>query len=195
MSLLTNSEAQYSVVAKCLHWLSALAVVFLFALGLWMVGLDYYHAWYQKAPSLHIGVGVSLVLLTLVRLLYRSAYSYPKPIAGNGSGRKLVVVAKAVHGSLYALLLVLFATGYLIVTAEGEPLSVFGLIEVPAVIRSDTNLQDQAGELHEWLAFVLIGLAAIHGCAALWHHFKNRDNTLLRMVSRAKPDRDRASTG
>lgn len=103
------------------------------------------------------------------------------------------MAAKVVHVCLYVLLLVLFISGYLIVTAEGEPLAIFGLVEVPALVISGSNIQDQAGEVHEWLAFGLIGLTVIHGSAALWHHFNSRDNTLLRMVSRADPNRDHSS--
>lgn len=184
MAFFTCGAGQYSSFAKWLHWLTAVAVAFLFALGLWMVGLDYYHEWYQKAPTLHIGLGVSLALLTLLRLVYRSVHSYPPPIAD--AGRLSTIGAKAAHIGLYFLLLLLFATGYFIVTAEGESLSVFGLFEIPAFALGGDNVQDQAGEIHKWSSYVLVGLAAGHSGAALWHHFVMRDNTLLRMISRAR---------
>lgn len=185
MSLLKNSDMQYSSAAKWLHWLTAIAVVFLFASGLWMVGLDYYHKWYQRAPNLHMSIGVLLALLTMVRLIYRSIYPYPRPV---GATFGLRLVAKVVHVSLYLFLFVLFITGYFVVTAKGENLSVFGFFELPALIQSEDNLQDKVGNIHEWVAFMLIGLASVHGCAALWHHFVRRDNTLLRMVYKAKAE-------
>lgn len=187
MSFLACNDAQYSSVAKGLHWLTALAVVFLFALGLWMVRLDYYHEWYQRAPALHMGVGVALALLTLLRLGYRGIHSYPQPVPG--TGRTSVIGAKAAHAGLYFLLLFLSATGYFIVTAEGESLSVFGLFDIPAVVYSGNNLQDRAGELHKWSSYLLVGLALAHGGAALWHHFVVRDDTLLRMISKAREGR------
>lgn len=179
-----NNDRQYSAVAKGFHWLTAVMVVFLFALGLWMVGLDYYHEWYQKAPNLHMSTGVALALLTLFRLLYKSVYAYPRPLVGTPPG--LHFVAKVVHVALYLLLLGLFVSGYLIVTAEGEALPVFGIADIPAVVHSDDNLQDLMGEIHEWVAYVLIGMTVIHGGAALWHHFWMRDDTLLRMLTKAK---------
>lgn len=184
MSWLKNSGGQYSAVAKGFHWLTAFVVVILFALGLWMVELGYYHEWYQKAPNLHMSIGVILALLTLLRLLYRSIYAYPPPLVGTPP--KLQLVAKSVHIGLYLLLLGLFTTGYLIVTAEGDALPVFGLVHIPAIVHSDDNLQDQMGEIHEWVAYVLIAVTIIHGGAALWHHFWGRDDTLLRMLTKAK---------
>lgn len=188
MAWLKSSANQYAALAKWLHWLSAVAVVGLFALGLWMVDLSYYHTWYQTAPELHVSVGVCLGLLTLLRLLYRALYPYPPAIAGGARGQ--VVAAKAAHVSLYLLLLALLISGYLIVTAEGEPLSVFGVVHLPALLNSDNNLQDSAGQLHEWLAYAVMILAAIHSAAALYHHYVIRDNTLLRMVTRGKAPKE-----
>lgn len=184
MAWLKSTPSQYAALAKWLHWLSAVAVVGLFALGLWMVDLSYYHQWYVTAPELHVSIGICLGLLTLLRLLHRTLYPYPPAIAGGGRGQ--VIAAKAAHISLYLLLLALLVSGYFIVTAEGEPLSVFGMVHLPALLNSDDNLQDSAGRLHEWLAYAVMVLAAVHSAAALYHHFVIRDNTLRRMVTRAK---------
>lgn len=182
MSWLNNSAFAYSLLAKLFHWLTAAMVVGLFALGFWMVGLTYYHEWYQRAPDIHISIGVGLALLTLFRLLYRSICKYPPPLAV--SSVTLVRASKLVHIGMYVLLLTIFASGYLIVTAEGEPLPVFGMVQIPAIFHSRNNLQDKAGVWHEWAAYLLIGLASIHALAALYHHFWLKDATLSRMVTR-----------
>ena len=57
-----------------IHWLSALTVIGLFGLGLWMVALDYYDTWYTRGPALHESVGILLLLLTLVRLVWRRTH-------------------------------------------------------------------------------------------------------------------------
>jgi cytochrome b561 len=186
MSLFKNSNVQYSVLAKMLHWLTAITVVFMFALGLWMAELDYYHAWYQRGPALHMGIGVTLALVTVLRLIYRVGSKYPEPLPS--IPKRMQLAAHLAHAGLYGLLFVLFITGYFIVTAEGDPLSVFGLFEIPALINNKNNLQDWLGEVHEWVASILIILALIHGGAALWHHFKLRDGTLLRMITKAKQE-------
>lgn len=184
MSILRNNDQQFSLLAKSIHWLSALLVVFLFALGLWMTDLDYYSDWYQKGPNLHIGIGVCLAVVTIFRLIYRATAPFPKPVPGTTPA--VALAGKAAHLGLYVLLIILFISGYLIVTAEGEALDVFGWFTIPSLFTSENNLQDTAGEIHEWLAFTLIGLASLHAAAALWHHFKLHDATLMRMITRAK---------
>lgn len=54
----------------------------MFALGLWMVELDYYDAWYKKAPDLHRGVGVLVLLVFFARLLLRFLNPPPRQLVG-----------------------------------------------------------------------------------------------------------------
>ena len=62
---LRNSSSRYGAVSIFLHWFIALAVFGLFALGLWMVGLDYYDPWRKEAPDLHKSIGLTLLAVML----------------------------------------------------------------------------------------------------------------------------------
>jgi cytochrome b561 len=73
-------------------------------------------------------------------------------------------------------------SGYLISTADGRAVEVFGWFSIPATLSGLENQEDIAGEIHEWLAFTLIGLVMLHALAATKHHFINRDATLKRML-------------
>jgi len=84
---------------------------------------------------------------------------------------------------LYALLTMLMLSGYLISTADGRGIPVFGLFSLPAGISGLPNQADIAGKLHEWLAFSLIALTILHLLAALKHHLVDRDQTLKRMLN------------
>ena len=66
-----NSPRGWGLTSITLHWLSAIAVIGLFALGWWMTGLDYYDAWYHRAPWWHKSVGMVLLGLTLARVVWR----------------------------------------------------------------------------------------------------------------------------
>lgn len=83
-------------------------------------------------------------------------------------------------------MLVVMTSGYLISTAEGRGVSVFGWFEVPAVISDLPNQATLAGNIHWYSALLLILLAAGHALAALKHHFIDRHDTLTRML---KPKR------
>ncbi len=179
---LRNSSSRYGWVSIVLHWGIALAVFGLFALGLWMVGLGYYDPWRKAGPDLHKSIGLTLFLFMLIRLGWRFV-SPPPPPPPNHS-RFIRIAAKLGHAFLYLdLFLVMFA-GYLISTAEGVGIPVFGLFEVPALISGLPNQADVAGEVHLYLAWTLVIFAVLHGLAALKHHFLDRDATLVRMLGR-----------
>ena len=173
-----NTADSYGHVSIALHWLVALAVFSLFALGLWMVELEYYDAWYQRAPALHKSTGIALFGVMLLRLGWRWSNPRPRP-QGTSLERKAASLA---HVAMYILLYALMLSGYLISTADGRAIEVFGLFSVPATLSGIENQEDIAGEIHELLAFTLMALVALHTLAALKHHFIDRDRTLMRML-------------
>ncbi|UTW06237.1 cytochrome b [Pseudomonas benzenivorans] len=177
-----NSADRYGLVSILLHWLVALAVFGLFGLGYWMVGLDYYSAWYKTAPELHKSFGLLLFAVMLGRMLWRRLS--PPPASLPSHGRLTRLGSKFGHALLYLGLFVLMISGYLISTAEGRGIEVFGLFEVPATASSIPNQTDVAGLVHEYLAWALVVFAGIHALAALKHHFIDHDATLLRMLGR-----------
>lgn len=178
-----NSPTGYGLLSILMHWLVALTVFALFGLGLWMVELDYYSSWRHTAPNLHKSLGLSLFAVMFLRLLWR--FVSPLPAALGTYSRTTRMGAKLGHGVLYLGLFALMFAGYLISTADGRGISVFGLFAVPATITSITDQEDVAGVVHQYLAWGLVLFAALHALAALKHHFIDRDVTLLRMLGRA----------
>ena len=67
----TNTPERYGVISAAFHWLSAIIVYGMFALGLWMVTLSYYDGWYHKEPELHKKLGVLLFAFCGVSYLHR----------------------------------------------------------------------------------------------------------------------------
>ncbi len=179
MRLRSRSD-NWGALLIALHWLSAVAVYGLFALGLWMTGLSYYDPWYHRAPDYHRSIGVLLLLATALRLAWRLIDGRPRELPEHLEWERLV--AKIVHSLLYLLLFAVMVSGYLISTAEGRGIEVFGWFELPATLYGIEGQEDIAGEIHLALAWGLVGLALLHGIAALKHHFIDRDRTLKRML-------------
>ena len=86
------------------------------------------------------------------------------------------------HWGFYPLLLALMVSGYLMSTADGRPIEVFDWFSVPALIH-DKGMEKTAGEIHELLADITMGLVIVHTLAALKHHFWDRSRVLARMWS------------
>ena len=61
--MLKNTHDGYGWLSIVLHWLTALLVFGMFALGLWMVELDFYNPWYKDAPHYHKSIGIVLAVL------------------------------------------------------------------------------------------------------------------------------------
>ncbi len=175
---LRNTADAYGWPAIALHWLMAAAIFALFALGLWMRSLGYYHPWYHRAPELHQSVGMTVMALLVMRLVWRTVNVQPM-ILGAPWER---LGAGIVHRLHYLLMLMLTVSGYLIPTAEGRGFDVFAHLHVPALTTLSPHQADVNGAVHLYAAWAIMILALLHSLAALKHHFIDRDATLLRML-------------
>ncbi|HIH0179644.1 TPA: cytochrome b, partial [Staphylococcus aureus] len=63
------------------------------------------------------------------------------------------------HAFLYLGLFAVMIAGYLISTADGVGIPVFGLFEIPAVVSGLPDQADTAGVVHLYLAWVLVVFA------------------------------------
>jgi cytochrome b561 len=176
--LLVNNTQSYGWLAIGFHWISAVATIALFALGLWMVGLDYYSVWYQDAPHYHKSFGLLLCAITTARFAWKLFQIEPQAI-GKPWEQKL---AKLAHRMLYFGLFILFISGYLISTADGRGIDIFNWLTVPSGGEWFSNQEVIAGLMHQYLAYFLMGLVSIHSLAALKHHFVDKDDSLRRMI-------------
>ncbi|EOS9873056.1 cytochrome b [Vibrio parahaemolyticus] len=172
----------YNLPARVMHWLSALCIIGLFAVGLWMVDLSYYSEWYRTAPHYHRSVGILLAILIVVRIVWKHVTASPK-VEGS---RFEVVAAKAAHVVMYLLLLTIFVSGYLISTSDGRGIEVFNWFTVPGAGELFSGQSDIAGEIHFYAAWAVILIAGLHAVAALKHHFIDKDNTLRKMLGASK---------
>ncbi|WP_427981494.1 cytochrome b [Agarivorans sp.] len=179
-----NTEHGYGWLTIVLHWLVALSVFGLFGLGLFMVDLNYYSSWYQTAPNIHKSVGILLFFTMLFRLFWRAINPNTASPANHKNWEK--TGAKLGHFLLYVVLFSLMISGYLISTADGRAISVFGWFDVPASITQIQQQEEIAGDIHEVLAWSLMVLVAGHALAALKHHFIDKDSTLVRMLKSTK---------
>ena len=127
-----NSPVRFGHISVLIHWVVALTVYGLFVLGLWMVGLGYYDSWYHRAPELHKSIGILVFALMIFRLFWRFISPPPRPLENYSKTTRLG--AWLAHLLLFVGLFSILISGYLISTAEGQPVSVFGWFEIPAFL-------------------------------------------------------------
>lgn len=177
--MLKNNNYSYGWISIGIHWLMAVAIFFMFGLGLYMIELTYYDAWYKGSLSLHKSLGMVLLALLLFRRIWQAINTTPDELA---APKWQQTSARLMHHGLYLVMLLLMVSGYLISTADGLAIIVFDVVHVPALPWSIEQQEDIAGEIHALLAWLLIGMAALHALAALKHHFINKDRSLVRML-------------
>lgn len=174
-----NTPFRYGAVAGFLHWLVVALILVQFGLALYAetLGLGL-----EKLATLarHKSVGITIFGLAVLRLCWRR-WSPPPPLPAS-MPRWEHMAARSSHILLYALLLVLPLTGWLMSSAAGFSVSWFGLFALPDLIPADPLWQGRLESVHETLAWSLAALALLHALAALRHHFVLRDQVLLRML-------------
>ncbi|MGF1696467.1 cytochrome b [Vibrio kyushuensis] len=179
---MSSNVQTYNLPARVTHWVSAIVIFGLFAVGYWMVDLSYYSEWYRVAPHWHKSIGILLFFVTLFRIVWKTMTTSPSI-----EGHKVeVVAAKLAHAAIYCLLFTIFITGYLISTEDGRGIDVFGFFTVPGMGSFFEGQADLAGLIHRIAAWALIIMSLVHALAAFKHHLITKDNTLNKMIGRIK---------
>ena len=177
-----NSATHYGLVSKFLHWVIALSILGLIGLGWYMVDLTYFDQWYNQSLALHKAIGMVVLGLALVFFGWKLVSPSPPHQALGAVWQQRA--ATAMHIILMILMVVIPATGYLISTSAGKPITLFGLMDIPALFEKNKDLRDLAINLHFYLGYGMGLLALGHAGAAIKHQLIDRDGTLARMMWR-----------
>lgn len=184
---LRSTEAGWGTLVRGLHWLVAVLIAVQATVGLAMVGMDLTPA-KLRVFALHKSLGMTILALVLLRIAWRLGER--RPVDPPGMPRWQRRAAQAMHLALYALILALPVSGWWFNSASNAPLVWFGLFDVPSLTGGYAPLwKPRALLTHQALSWVLAALLVGHVGAALWHHFRQRDEVLRRMLRGTPPHR------
>ena len=173
-----TATANYTSTAKAIHWLMAVLLIGLLALGFYMHDLPLspeklkLYAWHKWA-------GVSAFLLVLVRLAWR--IGHPPPALPASMSRPMQLAAHAGHGLLYVLMIAIPLTGWLMSSAKGFQTVWFGVLPIPDLLGKDKETGELLALVHKSLNLLFVAVILGHVGAALKHHFIDKDGLLDRM--------------
>ncbi|MBY0382045.1 MAG: cytochrome b [Xanthobacteraceae bacterium] len=184
-----DAPIRYTTVAMFLHWAVAIIIVLNVAIAL---TLDYMpDGWIRAAVDLHKSFGITVIGLVLLHLLWRYANPPPPlPVSYSPWERR---IAKAAHIILYTLILAMPISGWLHDSAWNLaaqfPMKLYFLVPWPRIGPIENldpvtkeKLHTIFGFAHEYLAYVLYGVVALHIAGALKHQFIDRHPQLERMM-------------
>lgn len=178
--MIRDSSKNFGLVSIFFHWVSAIATLLLFGLGVYLTSYGYYSPNFLEIAHFHYALGILLFGLVIARIVWRATSKTPAPLTGNLAGR---IGIKLIKFLLYVLLLAIMVSGYLICTSEGQTINVFNWFQVKYFVLLEMDQLNLAGLTHKYLSWVLFGLVVLHVIAALFHHFFVKDRTLIRMIN------------
>ena len=177
-------DATYSTAARRLHWWTVALLAVQIPVGLFMVRYGAATDFAEPTGKLydaHKLAGLLILLLAVVRLIYRLVHGAPADEPSLAPWEKLV--SHVTHWAIYALLIVVPLLGWLAVSHYG-PFEPFG-IKLPTLAAKDEASATRTFFLHMVAAYALIVLLGMHVGAALQHYVIKKDGVLRRMLVRA----------
>jgi len=178
-----NSASRYGSVSIGIHWLMLLLFIAVYACielrELYPKGSDPREA----LKTWHNMLGLLVFALVWLRLAAR--FSGPTPEIKPMPPAWQDISAKLLHLALYAVMIAMPLSGWLLLSASGKPIPFFGL-QLPALIGENKDLAKTIKEVHETIGTAGYYLIGLHVAAALYHHYIVRDNTLVRMLPAKK---------
>jgi len=177
-----SKRGVFDPATRLMHWLTAGLVLSVFVLA-FSIDLATSRASHTVFLQLHRSVGLTVWVVTLVRLAWRNSAKYPD--WPSDMSQTMRVAAMASEYALYALLLAQPLLGILQTNAHGDHVNLFFIGQLPALIEKNRPLAQQLLTVHKAVGFSLLGLIALHVSAALFHHFWRRDDTLTAMLPAA----------
>jgi cytochrome b561 len=183
---LRDSADGWGAVTRLLHWGMAALILFQLGFGLWMTRVPDLLARFTLTQT-HKSWGTVIFTLALLRLGWRTANRRPSLPATMPDWQRRA--ARLSHAALYALMLLLPLSGWLMASASRTQdllqmqNLVFGRIPLPdPFVPGDARIEAAARAVHVAAAAALAGLIALHAGAALRHQFVDRDGLLARMI-------------
>lgn len=181
-----ESGHAFSKATVGLHWLVAIIIMAMMALGAYMSLLDVYGVY-----DIHKSIGVLVFPLLLVRVLRRLKQGWPPPLHLYSAVEQFL--AKFTHWALLLGIIALPIAGMIYSGASGHGFGIFGLKIFPAnhhpteahqVMPYNDQLSLIGETAHEWIGYGLMVTLALHIAGALKHHVIDGDGTLRRMLGK-----------
>ena len=182
--MLRNTPSTWGSVARWLHWILGVTIVGMLAYGWWMNHIPARpdRLFYR---SIHADIGYAVLVLMVVRLVWRSIN--PTPALPADTPRWQQTAARISHGALYAVTILVAMLGWAHSGAhQPDYADWFGLFRVPQITSPDKAAAQAYEDRHIFFAYVLLALIVIHFAAAAWHHFVKCDGVTSRMTDGAQ---------
>jgi len=183
--MLANTRQTYGLVAQILHWITAVFILFLLVLGIYMHELPIETTAQVDEKiwlySLHKTLGLTVFTIAIIRVLW--AIIQPRPIALNSERKWESWFAGTIHWVLYGAIILMPVTGWMHHAAtEGFAPIWWPFGQDLPFVPKDAHLAELLGKAHFFTALLLMASIFFHVAGAIKHVIFDRDQTLARML-------------
>jgi cytochrome b561 len=190
---------RYTKTAVILHWLIALGIFGMFALGWFMadipkeapkqtlfdifdLGIFHWTTAEEVSPrsfyfNLHKSFGVTILALIILRVLWRIGHKPPAILTSYKAWERKL--ATGAHHLLYLLMLALPVSGVIMAVYSKYGIKWFGMDFIKGLDNND--MREIFKEAHEIIGLIMVAILVLHILGALKHKFIDKDDTLKRM--------------
>ena len=196
---MNQASTRYTKTAVILHWLIALGIFAMFALGWYMSELpkeapkqmayDLFdwgvYTWQlseEASPrtfyfNLHKSIGVTLLGLIIIRVLWRITHRPPALLSSYKTWERKL--ATGTHHLLYLLMIAMPLSGLIMAVSSKYGVKWFGMDFIGGL--DNTPLREAFKEVHEVIGAIILLVLILHILGALKHKFIDKDDTMKRM--------------
>lgn len=163
---MTNKQ-RYSVIATINHWVTALLVVVMLALGYAVVAAPS-EVVEEYVLGIHISLGFFVLLFVAWQLIFRLYEGFPKNIGTSAWERWFPYI---IHRAIWVCLVLLVVTGPMYLFTANECMDVFGWFAVCVPLESLSFMREPAEWLHVNIGqYLLAFLLVLHFLGAIRHY-------------------------
>ncbi|WP_218311208.1 cytochrome b [Alteromonas antoniana] len=173
-----ENNNRFPLAMRLLHWAMAALIISMLLAGLAMVrSLE---PWQLTILTAHKAFGLLAFVLVILRIAIRmKSQTLPLPSSLSRVQKRGAIAS---HYVLYALMVAMPVSGYLMQYVAARPVEIFGLFTLPASLTADIESYGLFREIHGYLAIAFIAMILLHISAALHHHFVRKDSVLKSML-------------
>lgn len=197
---MNQASTRYTKTAVILHWLIAIGIFAMFALGWYMselpkdapkqIAYDLFdwgiYTWQlseQASPrtfyfNLHKSIGVTLLGLIIIRVLWRITHRPPALLSSYKAWERKL--ATGTHHLLYLLMIAMPVSGLIMAVSSKYGVKWFGMDFIGGL--DNTPLREAFKEVHEVIGAIILLVLILHILGALKHKLIDKDDTMKRMT-------------
>jgi cytochrome b561 len=173
-----NNIKKFPLSMRLLHWSMVVLLISMVSAGLVMI--ESLAVWQPTLLALHKGFGALALLLVCIRSVLKMTLNAPSLPSSIPTIQRFAATLS--HYVLYGLMFALPISGLFMQYFAAQPVTVFGLVTIPAAITPNISLYAFFRVSHEYFAMGLMGVVGVHLLAALHHHLIKKDEVLQSML-------------